>query len=69
MTQRTWALLSFSEKYQWPEAARVRLEISPPIQNSGKLCSNTSRAMRFRSLTLKIRGAEPDSAVSVSIIS
>ena len=35
ITARTCAALSLSVKYQWPELARVKLEISPAIQVSG----------------------------------
>jgi len=35
MTQRSCASRSFSEKYQCPDAARVRFEISPPTQGRG----------------------------------
>ncbi len=42
ITQRTCAAPSFSEKYQCPEAARVRLEISPPTHSSGMLVSSSS---------------------------
>ena len=32
---RTWLDASFSAKYQWPERAAVKLEISPETQTSG----------------------------------
>ncbi|SOZ37100.1 Exodeoxyribonuclease 7 large subunit (modular protein) [Cupriavidus neocaledonicus] len=48
ITQRICARASFSEKYQWPLAARVKFEISPRTQASGKLRSNT-RAMAWLS--------------------
>ncbi|SOY41040.1 Exodeoxyribonuclease 7 large subunit (modular protein) [Cupriavidus phytorum] len=41
ITQRICARASFSEKYQCPLAARVKFEISPLTQASGKLRSNT----------------------------
>ncbi|SOY56075.1 Exodeoxyribonuclease 7 large subunit (modular protein) [Cupriavidus taiwanensis] len=41
ITQRICARASLSEKYQWPLAARVKFEISPRTQASGKLRSST----------------------------
>ncbi len=57
MTQSTWAVSSFRVKYQWPEEAGRKLEISPPIQASGKRRSSTSRTLRSSSETLST-GAE-----------
>ena len=56
MAQRTAAPLSLRVKYQWPEGARVRLEISPAIQARGRLRSKARRAMRLSSLTLMTGG-------------
>src|SRR5690606_33049363 len=48
------ALSSFNEKYQCPERANVRLEISPATQVSGKRCSSKSRMLRLSAETLRI---------------
>src|SRR5690554_1650598 len=48
MAQRTCAPTSLSEKYQWPEAGRARLEISPSTHSSGK---PRSRAWRMSLLS------------------
>ncbi len=41
------------EKYKCPEDALMKLEISPVIQNEGKLCSRSSLTRRLISLTEK----------------
>ncbi|MNL13437.1 hypothetical protein D3C87_1343440 [compost metagenome] len=51
ITQRICARASLSEKYQWPLAARVKFEISPRTQASGKLRSSTPAIAWFSSLT------------------
>ncbi|SPC07026.1 Exodeoxyribonuclease 7 large subunit (modular protein) [Cupriavidus taiwanensis] len=51
ITQRICARASFSEKYQWPLAARVKFEISPRTQASGKLRSSTRAMAWFSSPT------------------
>jgi len=52
ITQRTCAFASFSEKYQWPEAARMKLETSPSTHSKGNCDSSARRAMRLSSLTV-----------------
>ena len=52
ITQRICAPASLSEKYQWPLAARVKLEISPRTQPSGKLRSSNPAIRRLTSLTV-----------------
>jgi hypothetical protein len=42
------------EKYQCPEDAFIKLDISPEIQNEGKLCSRSSLTKWLISLTEKI---------------
>ena len=57
ITARTWAASSFSVKYQWPELARVKLEISPPIQVSGKLRSSNRATCWLSAVTVSTGGA------------
>ena len=55
MTQRALADASLRVKYQWPEAARVKLDSSPLIQHEGKAFSRAIRAIRLSSLMVSTR--------------
>jgi c-di-GMP-binding flagellar brake protein YcgR len=58
MTARTCAASSLSVKYQCPDAARVKLEISPEIQASGKFLSNIRATAWFRAETVSAGGMD-----------
>src|SRR5687767_6562285 len=55
MTARAQPCASLSVKYQWPLAARVRLDTSPATQSSGKLRSSTLATLRLSSETERMR--------------
>ena len=48
MAQRTWADMSFKEKYQWPELGIARLESSPVSHTSPRSCSRIMRTALLR---------------------
>lgn len=52
MMALTCAILSLRVKYQCPEAALVKLEISPAIHTKGKLHSSISATVLFNSVTV-----------------
>jgi hypothetical protein len=52
MAQRTCAALSFSEKYQWPEAGAAKFESSHSSHSSGSPDSSNSRTSLLRRETL-----------------
>ena len=52
MAQRTCAPLSFSEKYQWPEAGAAKFESSPSSHSSGRPDSSSSRTSLLRRETV-----------------
>src|SRR5690606_26736744 len=54
ITARTAARLSFKVKYQWPDAAWVKLEISPRTHNDGMLRSNNWPTAWFSWATVMI---------------
>ena len=54
MAQRTWADMSLSEKYQWPELGIARLESSPVSHTSPRSCSRIMRTALLRRVTVKI---------------
>jgi len=56
MAQRICAALSLSEKYQCPEVARVKPEISPATHCKGWLCSMVWRTRRASSDTVMAAG-------------
>jgi hypothetical protein len=68
ITARTWAPSSLRVKYQWPEAARVKLEISPAIQVRGNERSSRRATAWFRALTVSTGGAAKPLSVGVSFI-
>src|SRR5690606_19183866 len=65
MTARTAAPSSFTEKYQWPDAAWVKLEISPRTQMREKLPSSSAPTRRFNWLTVHT----PSPAGSIPFVS
>jgi hypothetical protein len=52
MAQRNCEFLSFSVKYQCPDAGVARLDNSPSTATEEKLLSNSVRAILLRLLTL-----------------
>src|SRR5262245_50595042 len=63
-TARTWACSSLSEKYQWPEPASLRFEISPSTHTSANSVSSTPwrRSVSSRTLHARRRGNRGDAA-------
>jgi hypothetical protein len=59
-TAAIWALSSFSEKYQWPELASLRFEISPSTQTSK---SSVSRIPWMRSVSSETLSARRGSGL------
>ena len=58
MTQRSWADLSRSEKYQWPLRHALKPAISPRTHSGGSPASITARARRVTSPTVHAPSAE-----------
>ena len=54
-TAASWACSSFSEKYQWPEVASLRFEISPSTQTSRNSVSSTPWIRSVSSETVSAR--------------
>ncbi|MNR17107.1 hypothetical protein D3C85_1337490 [compost metagenome] len=68
MTARTEARLSLSVKYQCPEAACVKLEISPRTHNAGMLRSNNCPTAWFSWATVRISRVNALFVTATSIV-
>src|SRR5690349_2861480 len=68
MTARTAARLSLSVKYQCPDAACVKLEISPRTHSAGMLRSNNCPTAWFDWATVRISRANALFVTGSSIV-